>query len=111
MAKPKTKQGDPKSDFSRLNEDGEWDTMKAQVMAKIDMILKPATISYNDYSIQFSVPHYSPQLMLLDGSEKYTHMIKYALKAKSCLSAQIVIEPKVTEKQKVYIQSSFLPVI
>jgi hypothetical protein len=47
MAKPKTKRGDPKSDFFRLNEDDDWDTMKAQVMAKIDMILKPATISYD----------------------------------------------------------------
>ncbi|KAF8229010.1 hypothetical protein L208DRAFT_1288457, partial [Tricholoma matsutake] len=77
-----------------------WDTMKAQVMAKIDMILKPATISYDNYNVQFAIPHYSPQLMPLDGSEKYTYMVKYALKAKSSPSAKIVIEAKVTEKQK-----------
>ena len=60
MAKPKTKQGDPKSDFFWPDEDSEWDTIKAQIMAKINMILKPATISYDNYSIQFAVPHYLP---------------------------------------------------
>ena len=49
--------------------------------------------------------------MLLDGSEKYTYIVEYALKAKSGPSAKIVIEPKVTEKQNFCIQSSFLPVI
>ena len=71
-----------------FNEDSEWDTMKAQVMARIDMILKPATISYANYSIQFPVPCYSPQLMLLNKSEKYTYMVEYALKAKSGLSTK-----------------------
>lgn len=46
-------------------------------MAKIDSILKPATISYDDYDITFD----------------------HALKAKSGPSAKIVIEAKVLEKK------------
>jgi hypothetical protein len=47
--------------------------------------------------------------MPLDGSEKYSYMVEYALKAKSSPSAKIVIEAtsKVTEKEKVRIQLSF----
>jgi hypothetical protein len=108
MSKPKAKRGDPKSDFFRLDEDAEWDTMKAQVMAKIDMILKPATISYDDYDVQFSIPRYSPQLIPLANCEKYTYMVEYALKAKSSPSAKIMIEGKVTEKQKVRMQLPLL---
>jgi hypothetical protein len=99
MAKPKTKRGDPKSDFFRLDEDKEWDTMKAQIMAKIDSILKPRTISYDDYDITFAIPRYSPQPMLLDDNDKYLYMVEHALKAKSGPCAKIVIEARVSEKK------------
>ena len=99
MAKPKKKHGDPKSDFFRLDEDKEWDTMKAQVMAKIDSLLKPATISYDEYEISFIVPRYLPQPMPLDGNDKYLYMVEHALKVKSGPSAKILIEAKVSEKK------------
>ena len=82
--------------------------MKAQVMAKIDMILKPATISYDDYNVQFSIPWYSPQLIPLANCEKYTYMVEYTLKAKSSPSAKIMIKGKVIEKQKVRMQLPLL---
>lgn len=69
-------------------------------MAKIDSILKPATISYDDYDITFGIPCYSPQPMLLDDNNKYLYMVDHALKAKSGPSAKIVIEAKVLEKKK-----------
>jgi hypothetical protein len=99
MAKPKTKRGDPKSDFFRLDEDKEWDTMKAQIMAKIDSILQPVTISYDDYDITFAIPRYSPQPMLLDDNDKYLYMVEHALKAKSGPCVKIVIEARVLEKK------------
>ena len=102
MSKPKAKQGGPKSNIFHLDEDAEWDTMKAQVMAKIDLLLKPATISYDDYNVQFSIPWYSPQPMPLDNCEKYTYMAECILKGKSSPSAKILIKGKVTKKQKVY---------
>jgi hypothetical protein len=101
MAKPKTKRGDPKSDFFRLDEDEDWDTMKVQVMAKIDSLLKPATISYDDYEISFAIPRYSPQPMALDGNNKYLYMVEHALKAKSGPSAKILIEAKALVPEKV----------
>ena len=82
MAKPKKKHGDPKSDFFRLDEDKEWDTMKAQVMVNIDSLLKPATINYDDYDIMFVIPHYSLQPMALVTKEKYASLVEHALKAK-----------------------------
>jgi hypothetical protein len=100
MAKPKAKRGDPKSDFLRLDEDKEWDTVKAQVMAKIDSILKPPTIAYDDYNIMFTVPRYSPHPMPLDSEEKYAYLVEHALKAKSP-SVKIIIEAKGSEKKKV----------
>ena len=99
-AKLKKKCGDPKpkSDFLQLDED-EWDTMKAQVMVKIDSLLKPTTISYYEYEISFIIPCYSPQPMLLDSNNKYLYMVEHALKAKSGPSAKILIEAKVLEKK------------
>ena len=69
-------------------------------MAKIDSILKPPTISYNDYDITFAIPCYSPQLMALDTKEKYAYLVKHALKAKTP-SVKIIIEAKVSEMKKV----------
>jgi hypothetical protein len=73
--------------------------MKAQVMAKIDSLLKPTTISYDDYEISFIISHYLPQPMPLDGNNKYLYMVEHALKAKSGPSAKILIEAKVLEKK------------
>jgi len=73
--------------------------MKAQIMAKINLILKPVTISYDDYDITFAIPHYSPQPMLLDDNNKYLYMVEHALKAKSGPCAKIMIEARVLEKK------------
>ena len=108
MSKPKAKWGDPESDFFWLDKDAERDTMKAQVMAKINLLLKPETISYDNYNVQFSIPWYSPQPMSLDNCEKYTYMVEYALKVKSSPPAKILIEGKVTERQKVCMQLPLL---
>ena len=68
-------------------------------MAKIDSLLKPTTICYDEYEISFIVPGYSSQPMPLDGNEKYLYMVEHALKAKSGPSAKILIEAKVLEKK------------
>ena len=73
--------------------------MKAQIMAKIDSILKPRTISYDDYDIAFTIPCYSPQPMLLDNNDKYLYMVEHMLKAKSGPCVKIMIEVRVSEKK------------
>ena len=102
MAKPKTKRDNPKNDFFRLDEDEEWDTMKAQLLAKIDSLLKPATINYDDYDISFVILCCSPQPMPLDSNDKYLYMVEHSLKAKTSPSAKILIEAKVLEKVKLF---------
>ena len=105
MAKPKAKQ-DPKSDFLQLDKDEGWDTVKAQVMVKIDLILKPPTIAYDDYNIMFTIPRYSPHPMPLDSDEKYAYLVEHALKAKSP-SVKIIIEAKGSKKKKVNMPFTF----
>ncbi|KAF8224090.1 hypothetical protein L208DRAFT_1313391, partial [Tricholoma matsutake] len=75
------------------------DTVKAQVMVKINSILKPLTIAYNDYNIMFTIPCYSPHPMPLHSEEKYTYLVEHALKAKSP-SVKIIIEAKGSKKEK-----------
>jgi hypothetical protein len=72
-------------------------------MAKIDSILKPLTISYDDYDIMFAIPRYSPQPMVLDSKEKYAYLVEHVLKAKASQSVKIIIEAKVLDKKKVSI--------
>ncbi|KAF8221371.1 hypothetical protein L208DRAFT_1127664, partial [Tricholoma matsutake] len=74
------------------------DTIKAQVMVKIDAILKPPTICYDEYNISFVVPRYSPQLMPLDSAEKYDYMVEHALKAKASPAEKLIIEAKIPTK-------------
>ena len=73
--------------------------MKAQIMAKINSILKPKTISYDNYNMTFTIPHYSPQPMLLDDNDKYLYMVEHMLKAKSGPCVKIMIEVRVLEKK------------
>jgi hypothetical protein len=39
----------------RLDTDDPWDTMKAQILVKIDQALHPSRIQYDDYDIKFYI--------------------------------------------------------
>ena len=77
--------------------------MKAQIITKIDSIHKPRTISYDDYDITFTIPHYSRQPMLLDDTDKYLYMVEHVLKAKSGPCVKIVIEARVSVERHYHI--------
>lgn len=100
MKRPKAKRGDPVSDFIQLCEDQAWDTVKAQLMAKIESILKPATIRYEDYNGTFAIPRHSPQPMPLNDAEKYAFLVERALKTKNDPAVKIVVEARVIETPK-----------
>jgi hypothetical protein len=69
-------------------------------MVKINYILKPLIISYDNYDIMFAIPCYLPQLMMLDTEEKYAYLVKHAPKAKTP-SVKIIIKAKVFKIKKV----------
>jgi hypothetical protein len=55
MKKPAAK-CEPKKSSLQLSTDEPWDTVKAQLLVKINNLLKPSTLSIDDYEILFSIP-------------------------------------------------------
>ena len=55
MKKPAAKR-EPKKSSLQLSFDEPWDTLKAQLLVKIDEAFKPTTLSIDDYSILFTIP-------------------------------------------------------
>ena len=55
MKKPAAKR-EPKKSSLQLSSDEPWDTLKAQLLVKIDEAFKPTTLSIDDYSILFTIP-------------------------------------------------------
>jgi len=56
MKKEAGKSSAMKNTFLQLESTEPWDTVKAQLLIKIDGILKPTTIDFDDYTFSFSVP-------------------------------------------------------
>ena len=62
MKKPAKKRGDAKSISLELESSLEWDAFKAKVLAKTDSVVKPASLSFDGYSIvTFTVPRVHPK--------------------------------------------------
>jgi hypothetical protein len=55
MKKPAAKR-EPKKSSVQLSADEPWDTVKAQILVKIDDLLKPSTLSIDNYEILFTIP-------------------------------------------------------
>ena len=51
MKKDSKKRGEGKTTFLQLHSDIEWDTFIAKLLVKIDNILKPPSISFEDYIV------------------------------------------------------------
>ena len=56
MKKDPKKCGDSKNTVLHLEPGAIWDTFVAQLLVKIDTMLKPKVIALKDYTITFSVP-------------------------------------------------------
>ena len=56
LKKPVTKRV-PKNLSLRLSTDEPWDTVKAQILVKIDAALNPQSIKFENYSIAYTIPH------------------------------------------------------
>jgi hypothetical protein len=92
MKKEAKKRGDAKSISLELSSNLEWDTFKAKILSKVDSILKPASISFDDYIVTFTIPRIHPKATSLDDEDAYKFMIGRASKSKDP-NAAINIEP------------------
>ena len=45
----------------QLSTDEPWDTMKAQILAKISTALNPPLVDFDNYNIMFYIPHVLPK--------------------------------------------------
>jgi hypothetical protein len=92
MKKEAKKRGDVKSISLELSSSLEWDTFKAKILSKVDSILKPASISIDDYIVTFTIPRIHPKVTSLDDEDAYKFMVGWASKSKDP-NAVINVEP------------------
>jgi hypothetical protein len=92
MKKEAKKRGDAKSISLKLSSNLEWDTFKAKILSKVDAILKPASISFNNYIVTFTIPRIHPKVTSLDDEDAYKFMVGRASKSKDP-NAVINVEP------------------
>jgi hypothetical protein len=97
MKKDPKKRGDSKNTILCLEPDTIWDTFVAQLLVKIDMMLKPKVIALKDYAVTFSVPRIHPKVTDLADEDMYKFMVERALRSKD-RTASITVEPIVDTK-------------
>ena len=76
------KQRKASNKFLQTKSDHKWDTIKAQLLEKIDQTLRPKVINFDDYSFSWSVLHYQPLQMQLQTDVNYQFLVTHALKPK-----------------------------
>ena len=81
----------------RLEPEARWDTFLAQLLVKIDTILKPRVIDFKDYFVTFSVTCIHPKVMDLADEDMYKFLVERALRSKD-RTASIMVEPIVDTK-------------
>lgn len=89
LKKPVAKRA-PKNQSLLLSTAEPWDTMKAQLLVKIDIALKSPTLSFDDYGIMFYIPRVLPKPgMTLATEADYTSLLEHiqALVAKMKIPA------------------------
>ena len=97
MKKDPKKRGDSKNTILRLEPDAVWDTFVAQLLVKINTMLKPKAIAFKDYTVTFSVPRIHPKVTDLADEDMYKFMVDRALRSKD-RTASITVEPIVDTK-------------
>ncbi|KIK96938.1 hypothetical protein PAXRUDRAFT_32073 [Paxillus rubicundulus Ve08.2h10] len=59
--------------FLCLSPDREFDTLKAQILQKIDEKLNPGMLTYDDYMIEWTIPRIQPSAMSLSSPADYNN--------------------------------------
>ena len=98
MKKSAKQCGDGTSSYIVSSSSEPWDTLKAQLMAKISQILNPTCIAFEDYYVTFTVPRHSKNPLPLLSSDDFTQLLQRTLKMKTNPTAKIVVEVNTPEK-------------
>ncbi|KAG0701026.1 hypothetical protein DFH29DRAFT_876205 [Suillus ampliporus] len=77
---------------------------KAQLLVKIDNEMKPATISFDNYIVSFTIPHLSPSPLAITNQKDYDELIGQVKKAKD-LTATVYVQEMQNVKKRKEIQS------
>ncbi|KAG1774924.1 hypothetical protein EV702DRAFT_1199763 [Suillus placidus] len=77
--------------FLFLTSDQEFDTLKAQILQKISEKLKPKTLAYGNYSVEWYIPRIQTAPLALSSPDDYKFLLNHALKRKAP-TANIVIQ-------------------
>ncbi|KAG1754121.1 hypothetical protein EDD22DRAFT_1000960 [Suillus occidentalis] len=85
--------------FLCLSSDQEFDTLKAQILQKISEKLKPKTLTYENYSIEWYIPRLQTAPLALSSADDYKFLLEHALKREGP-TANIVIQALPTVKSK-----------
>jgi hypothetical protein len=105
MKKPAKKRGDARSISLELESGLEWDAFKAKVLAKIDSVVKPTFLSFDDYTIKFTVPRVHPKPTNLEDEDAYRFMVGRTSKSKDPCAA-LVVEPIIPEEADIFYRIS-----
>ncbi|KAG1802392.1 hypothetical protein EV424DRAFT_1545205 [Suillus variegatus] len=76
----------------------ELDTLKAQILQKISEKLKPKTLAYENYSVEWYVPQLQTAPLALSSTDDYKFLLEHALK-REAPTAIIVIQTLPTMKK------------
>jgi hypothetical protein len=104
MKKPAKKRGDARSISLELESGLEWDAFKAKVLAKI-CVYKPTFLSFDDYTIKFTVPRVHPKPTNLEDEDAYRFMVGRTSKSKDPCAA-LVVEPIIPEEADIFYRIS-----
>ncbi|KAJ7236981.1 hypothetical protein C8J57DRAFT_1087900, partial [Mycena rebaudengoi] len=106
MKKAKSSRGAPITDVITLDNDEPWDTLKAQILAKISAALNPNPLIYDNYDVVFTVQTHVPEPIHLDTAAKYKHLVSNALRIKSSATGKIVVEPKLVSGRRSHLSKT-----
>ncbi|KAG2113824.1 uncharacterized protein F5147DRAFT_650234 [Suillus discolor] len=84
--------------FLCLSSDQEFDTLKAQILQKISEKLKPKTLAYENYSVEWYISRLQTAPLALSSADDYKFLLEHALKQEA-LTANIVIQALPTAKK------------
>ena len=102
MKKSATKR-EPKKSSLQLSADEPWDTVKAQILVKIDEVLKPSILSIDNYEVLFTIPRVvsKPGYPLASATD-YTILLDRSAKSKLVqLSISTVVDDGNKENEEV----------
>ncbi|KAG1747363.1 hypothetical protein EDB19DRAFT_1631060, partial [Suillus lakei] len=85
--------------FLCLSPDQEFDTLKAQILQKISEKLKPKTLAYENYSVEWYIPRLQTATLALSSADDYKFLLEHALK-REALTVNIVIHVLPTSKHR-----------